>query len=623
MLLSPLALRAATLLAEQNLPAALQAAQRCLESEPDNAPVWTLLGVCAARLAQPVLAEQCWQQALQLDPAVADAHYNLGCLYGERGEQALAEQHYRAELQLQPGHQDSLGNLGVLLAQAGQLAEAEACYRQVLQACTDGQAGQDVRYNLALLLTQSGRPEEAEALLQRLLQQQPDDVAGNSLLGNLYQQQGRDDAASACWRRILQHEPQHPDALNNLALIYQQQRRWDEAASLLQRALLQAAPPPDLLLNQANGLLQQGKAAAALPLLQQAIAQHPRHASLHDALGVTCSELRDAEQAEAAMRRAVELAPGQPRFRQNLAYLHLAQGQWRAGWEGLDARLQRMPLRAGLPVMPSPRWEGEPLSGRHLLLWLEQGLGDALQFCRYLPLLQPARLTVICRPELIRLLQDLPLGCPVAFLPLLRLDMALPQHDCHVFSMSLPRWLGPDPAGVPPAHFPRFARAALAQGGQPRRLGLVWRGHARHPCDQHRSLPDVRLLAPLLALPDIRWTSLQLPVDAKEQAWLAACPTLVAGEQGLDDLATTASVLAGLDGLVTVDTALAHLAGSLGVPCWLLLSACHTDWRWGWQGEASPWYPAVRLCRQSQPGDWAGVITRLARQLGRPPTSGR
>ncbi|WP_159874838.1 tetratricopeptide repeat protein [Aquitalea denitrificans] len=616
MLLSPLALRAATLLAEQDLPAALQAAQQCLEAEPDNAPIWTLLGVCAARLARQSLAEQCWQQALQLDPSVVDAHYNLGCLYGERRERGLAEQHYRAELRLQPGHAGSLGNLAVLLAQAGQLAEAEACYRQALQATAHTRDGLDVRYNLALLLSQTDRLEEAEALLQVLLQQQPDDEAGNALLGSLYQQQGQDEAARACWERILQHAPQHPEALNNLALICQQQRRWDEAASLLQRALLQAAPPPDLLLNQANGLLQQGNAAAALPLLQQAIAQHPRHAPLHDALGVVCSELREAEQAEAAMRRAVELAPGQPRFRQNLAYLHLALGRWSAGWEALDARLQRLPLRGGLPTLSSPRWEGEPLAGRHLLLWFEQGLGDALQFCRYLPLLQPARLSVVCRPELIRLLQGMRLACPVEFLPLHRLDMTVPPHDCHVFSMSLPRWLGPDPATTPPAHFPQHARPPLPSAGRPRRLGLVWRGHARHPFDHHRSLPDIRLLAPLLALPGIHWISLQLPVDEQEQAWLSAWPTLVAGEQGLDDLAATASVLAGLDGLVTVDTALAHLAGSLGLPCWLLLSACHTDWRWGWQGEASPWYPAVRLCRQSQPGDWSGVITRLASRLG-------
>lgn len=615
MLLSPLALRAATLLAEQDLPAGLQAAQRCLEAEPDNAPIWTLLGVCAARLARQSLAEQCWQQALQLDPTVVDAHYNLGCLYGERGEHTQAEQYYRAALRLQPGHAGSLGNLAVLLAQAGQRAEAEACYRQALQATAHRRDGLDVRYNLALLLSQTDRLAEAETLLQTQLQHEPDDLASHALLGNLYQQQGRNEAARACWERILQQAPQHPEALNNLAVIYQQQRRWDEAASLLQRALLQTAPPPDLLLNQANGLLQQGNATAALALLQQAIAQHPRHAPLHDALGVACSELRDAEQAEAAMRRAVELAPEQPRFRQNLAYLHLALGRWNPGWEGLDARLQRLPLRGGLPTLPSPRWEGEPLAGRHLLLWFEQGLGDALQFCRYLPCLSAARLSVVCRPELIRLFQSMPLHCPVAFLPLHRLDMAVPAHDYHVFSMSLPRWLGPDPAATPPAHFSLQARLALPPTDRPRRLGLVWRGHARHPCDHHRSLPDVRLLAPLLALPGINWISLQLPVEEEEQAWLATWPTLVAGEQGLDDLAATANVLAGLDGLVTVDTALAHLAGSLGVPCWLLLSACHTDWRWGWQGEASPWYPAVRLCRQSQPGDWAELIARLASQL--------
>lgn len=615
MLLSPLALRAATLLAEQKLPAALQAAQRCLESEPGNAPVWTLLGVCAAQLGQKPVAEQCWLHALQLDPAVADAHYNLGCLYGERGERELAAQHYRAELRLQAAHADSLANLGVLLAQGGQWPEAEACYRQALQFATAARSLQDVRYNLALLLVQTDRQAEAETLLHALLQQDPDDESGNALLGSLCQQQGRDVEARVCWERILQRTPLHTEALNNLALLYQQQRRWDEASRLLQRALLQAAPPPDLLLNQANGLLQQGDAAAALPLLQQAIAQHPRHAPLHDALGVVCSELREAEQAEAALRRAVELAPGQARFRQNLAYLQLARGHWPAGWENLEARLQRPPAAGGLPVLSSPRWQGESLSGRHLLVWLEQGLGDALQFCRYLPLLQAARLSVVCRPELLRLLQCLPLDCPVSFLPLLRLDMALPPHDYHVFSMSLPRWLEPDPAATPPAHFPPFARQPQPAPAAPRRFGLVWRGHPRHPCDHHRSLPDVRLLAPLLALPGIRWRSLQLPVIEEESAWLASWPALEAGEQGLDDLAATAAVLAGLDGLVTVDTALAHLAGCLGLPCSVLLSACHTDWRWGWDAERTPWYPTLRLYRQPQAGDWPRLIARLAADL--------
>uniref|UniRef100_A0A8W7P1F7 Tetratricopeptide repeat protein n=1 Tax=Anopheles coluzzii TaxID=1518534 RepID=A0A8W7P1F7_ANOCL len=339
MRLSPLALRAATLLAEQNLPAALQAAQHCLQAEPDNAPVWNLLGVCAARLGQGDLALQCWTQALQLDPRVADAHYNLGCLHEERGEAALAEQHFLAELAADPQHPDSL-------------------------------------YRLALR----------------------------------YQQDSRVAQEEACWRRLLHVQPDHVVALHDLLLLYQKQRRWPAAAQLLQRALhlplLTSAEAAAL----AAACLQQGMASAAMRLLEQYLPLELADALQASIWGLACSELRQAEGAEAA----------------------LAAG----GWQAQEARLLRPPVELGLPTLASPRWQVEPLIGQHLLVWLEQGLGDALQFCRYLPLLRAERLTVVCRPELMRLLHCMALACPVQFLPLTSLDMALPVHDCHVAQLA-------------------------------------------------------------------------------------------------------------------------------------------------------------------------------------------
>ncbi|WP_137008634.1 tetratricopeptide repeat protein [Aquitalea aquatilis] len=542
--LSALAMQAATLLAEQNLPAALQAAQRCLQAEPGNAPMWNLLGVCAARLGQGDLALQCWQQALRLDAAAADVHYNLGCLHDERGEAALAEQYFLAELAADPQHQDSL-------------------------------------YRLALR----------------------------------YQQDGRVAQEEACWRRLLRVQPDHVVALHDLLLLCQRQRRWRVAARLLQRALRL----PQLTSAEAAALaaacLQQGMASAAMRLLQHNVPLEQADASQAAIWALACSELRQAGRAEAAWRQAVASQPQQPRHVQNLGYLLLVQRRWHEGWQAHEARLLRPPVELGLPSLASPRWQGEPLAGKHLLVWLEQGLGDALQFCRYLPQLQAERLTVVCRPELIRLLHSMALGCPALFLSLTSLDMALPAHDCHVFSMSLPGLLQPDPAATPPAGFTLPPSPRLPARQRKLRLGLVWRGHARHPFDHHRSLPALRLLTPLLQLPHIEWLSLQLPVNATEQTWLGQWPQLLAGEDGLADLADTAGVLAQLDGLVTVDTALAHLAGCLGLPCWLLLSASHTDWRWGWEGESTPWYPALRLYRQQQAGDWPGLLARLAADL--------
>lgn len=542
--LSALAMQAASLLAEQNLPAALQAAQHCLQAEPDNAPMWNLLGVCAARLGQGALAEQCWTQALQLEPELADVHYNLGCLHDDRGAAALAEQHFLAELAADPQHQDSL-------------------YR----------------------------------------------------LAQHYQQNGRTVQEEACWRRLLRLQPEHVVALHDLLLLCQRQGRWRAAARLLRRALRLPVLSCVEAAALAAACLQQGMASAAMRLLEQYVPLEQADAYQASIWALACSELRQVGRAEAAWRQAVASQPQQPRYMQNLGYLLLAQGRWPEGWQAHEARLLRPPVELALPCLISPRWQGESLAGRHLLVWFEQGLGDALQFCRYLPLLQAACLTVVCRPELIRLLQSMVLACPVAFLPLTSLDMAVPVHDYHVFSMSLPLLLQPYPVATPPAGFSLPPTPSLPVRQRKLRLGLVWRGHARHPFDHHRSLPDVRLLEALLQLPHIEWLSLQLPVAADEQAWLGQWPQLLAGEAGLADLADTAGLLAQLDGLVTVDTALAHLAGCLGLPCWLLLSASHTDWRWGWEGEHTPWYPALRLYRQQQAGDWPGLLARLAVDL--------
>ncbi|SUX54580.1 Predicted O-linked N-acetylglucosamine transferase, SPINDLY family [Chromobacterium vaccinii] len=156
--LSPDTLLAARLLAEGDLAGALRAAQAGLQAEPGNAPLWNLLGVCAARLAQLPLAEQCWRQALARDPATPDAHYNLGCLRAGQGDAAQAEAHYRSELARDPDHSSSLGNLGNLLQDAGRLAEADACFRRRLSS----QPGAAAHYQLGRLLAEQGRNGEAE-----------------------------------------------------------------------------------------------------------------------------------------------------------------------------------------------------------------------------------------------------------------------------------------------------------------------------------------------------------------------------------------------------------------------------------------------------------------------------
>ncbi|MBA8734303.1 tetratricopeptide repeat protein [Chromobacterium violaceum] len=602
--LSPDTLLAARLLAEGDLAGALRAAQAGLQAEPGNAPLWNLLGVCAARLGQAALAEQCWHQALALDPATPDAHYNLGCLAAERDDAAAADAHYRAELARDPGHASSLGNLGNLLQDAGRLDEAEACFRRRLAI----QSGAAAHYQLGRLLAERGRNGEAEALLRACLDETPDDVEALQLLGRLLEERGEAGEAEAMLRRALESAPGHAAAGNNLGLLLMAQRRWDEAEPPLRAA--HAAQPGAALPNLASLLLATGRAAEAETLARQALAAEPGRADWLNLLGLALREQGRDEEAGLAWEQGLASAPDHRRLRQNLGYLQLARGDWAAGWAHHEARLES----AVYPALPSPRWQGESLAGRRLLVLFEQGYGDAIQFSRYLnPLLEQgaARVVALCREPLSPLFSRqwpqvawlaMGSGYPAAF----------PPHDCHVFSMSLPwalrdfepraeTYLQADPA------LRQAWRARLPPG---RNIGLVWRGRAEHPFDHCRSLPGPEALLPLLADPGANWISLQPEPTDVERQWLLEHGVAEWGSQ-LGDFADSAALLAELDGLVAVDTAMAHLAGALGLPCRLLLAGEHVDWRWGWDGEATPWYDSVRLQRQRRGEGWRETIARL------------
>ncbi|KMN50577.1 hypothetical protein VL04_10645 [Chromobacterium violaceum] len=602
--LSPDTLLAARLLAEGDLAGALRAAQAGLQAEPGNAPLWNLLGVCAARLGQAALAEQCWRQALSLDPATPDAHYNLGCLAAERDDAAAADAHYRAELARDPGHASSLGNLGNLLQDAGRLDEAETCFRRRLAI----QPGAAAHYQLGRLLAERGRNGEAEAQLRACLDETPDDVEALQLLGRLLEERGEAGEAEAMLRRALESAPGHAAAGNNLGLLLMAQRRWDEAESPLRAA--HAAQPGAALPNLASLLLATGRAAEAETLARQALAAEPGRADWLNLLGLALREQGRDEEAGLAWEQGLASAPDHRRLRQNLGYLQLARGDWAAGWAHHEARLES----AVYPALPSPRWQGESLAGRRLLVLFEQGYGDAIQFSRYLnPLLEQgaARVVALCREPLSPLFSRqwpqvawlaMGSGYPAAF----------PPHDCHVFSMSLPwalrdfepraeTYLQADPA------LRQAWRARLPPG---RNIGLAWRGRAEHPFDHCRSLPGPEAWLPLLADPGVNWISLQPEPTDVERQWLLEHGVAEWGSQ-LGDFADSAALLAELDGLIAVDTAMAHLAGALGLPCRLLLAGEHVDWRWGRDGEATPWYDSVRLQRQRRGEGWRETIARL------------
>ncbi|QBK05307.1 tetratricopeptide repeat protein [Hylemonella gracilis] len=451
------------------------------------------------------------------------------------------------------------------------------------------------------------------------------------ILGNQCLAAGDWSAAATAYRAALAIDPEQAALHGNLALALDESGDA-EAAEHHYRAALTLEPTQAQLWINYGVLLQQGKRLEAAEVaLRRALTLEPDDTSALSNLGVLLAKLYRDDEAEATLRQALRLEPTHRKAAYNLGYLLLRQGQLEEGWLRLEQRDRHGALAERLArQLPCPRWHGEPLQGRSLLIALEAGHGDMVHFCRYASLAKAAgarRVTVLCHPALVRLFATLD-GCDQA----LPFDQELPDDgkgqpsdfDYWVPPLSLPHLFAtrPDtlPAALPylhadPARVARWAPRLAAPTGV-LKVGLVWKGNPNFENDTERSLPSLATLAPLGQTPGVVFYSLQKGAGEDEAkappAGLALTP--LGGE--LQDFADTAAVIAQLDLVITVDTAVAHLAGALNKPCWVLLPWYLPDWRWFQGRDDSPWYPGVmRLFRQPAMGDWPSVVTGLAQAL--------
>lgn len=405
------------------------------------------------------------------------------------------------------------------------------------------------------------------------------------------------------------------DELNTLAVAHRRAGRLEAALAAVDRALT-LAPDHDAAFNTlGNCLKDAGETLSAGEAYKAAIARNPANHQALCNLALLLSEFGCLGESEALYREALAVAPEDPEARFGLATALLLQGRLPEAWPLYEARWQRPGLSPR--SFDTPRWQGGALAGRSLLLYGEQGYGDALMALRYLPLLQELGI----RP-LLRLPAPLLRLAATSFPEVERCDEAepAPSHDAHCPLLSLPGLFGTSEATIP-ARVPYLAadpaavavwRERLAALGREPAIGLVWAGSPKHPNDASRTI-GLETLEPLIAAAPGRWVSLQVGCDAAQQAWLAHRDIPDLGSE-LTDFAATAALLQALQRLVAVDTAAAHLAGALGRPLDLLLPFA-PDWRWQCGRSDSPWYPTARLHRQPTPGDWPTVLAALAPSL--------
>ena len=406
-----------------------------------------------------------------------------------------------------------------------------------------------------------------------------------------------------------------PELHRNRALCLRALGRPAEAAQAYGRAARLRPGSGEALFEWGTQLLEIGAFAEAERALARAAELEPDRVPAWQNLALARAEQGDHAGARPAHDAAARLAPDDAGVRVNRALNRLLSGDWAEGWDEYEWRWKLPEPEHRAPDWPLPPWRGEPLEGKTLLLWTEQGMGTAIQFVRYAPLLaaRGARVVVACDPPLRALFAGAPGVAGVV--PRDPADPALlaARADFHLPLVSAARLCGTRPGDVPPpARFaPSGAEPVLKTRAVPR-VALAWAGNPAHVEDARRSLP-LRALAPLAERLGTRveWISFQQP-EGDLSGWPREIP--LARRAPFADFQETARALREVDFVVSADTAVAHLAGSLGRPLGLLLPFS-PDWRWLAGRDATPWYPSARLFRQEAPGRWDAPVAALAAHL--------
>ena len=563
-------------------------------------------------------AEAVYRQLVAADPRHADAWHLLGVAVYQQGRHREAIGLIDRAIELAPGDPAMYCHRGAAEGSAGELAAAVASFRQALAI---NPADPQAWFNLSAALGQLGRGDEALDACRRALQSKPDFVQAWFNLGNLLREAGRHGEAVDAYRQAIRIWPDYAEAHNNLGSLLQRLGQLDEAAAALREALRCQPNYARALSNLGVVLTEEQRLDQAVELIGRAIAIEPDFVEAHNNLAVALMHQGRLDEALASVERAIALQPDAAEARKNRAVIWLFQGDFARGWGEFEWRWKshdypRSPYR-------EPYWNGEPLGAGTLLLHAEQGLGDTIQFVRFTALAsrRAGRTILACQPPLVPLLA----GC-VPGVEVLPLGGALPPFDVQASLVSLPGLLGlapDDPQIRPPYLHPAAELAAQWRrelAGYPGlKIGIAWQGNPQFRGDRFRSVRLAEFL-PLGRVAGVTLLSLQKGHGSEQVAELAGQLPVVDITPQLDNergaFVDTAAVMAGLDLVITTDTATAHLAGALGVPVWVALAHV-PEWRWLLGRADSPWYPAMRLFRQSAQGDWPGVFARLAEELER------
>ncbi|MBV9461719.1 MAG: glycosyltransferase family protein [Bradyrhizobium sp.] len=560
--------------------------QKALEASPEHPELQHLMALVCLNGGQPEHAVEWASRAIRTvpKPSYVKPSYltTLGAalLRLARAEDAAGV--FDQAVQLKPDDAELWRHRGNALLKAGRSSQALASFRRAVELNT---VDADSAYKAGVLLKEQGRLEEALVYLDRGADAQPDHAPIFATRGFVRAGLKRHEQAIGDYERAIRLDPTHAQACSNL-----------------------------------------GNAHRALGHPKEALAWYDRSLALKPDIGsatnraLVLAELGRYREADEAYRYAMGIDPQNPSLVWNRALFQLLLGDFEAGWRGREARWNTPEFANAYPNIATPMWTGEePVAGKTVAVFQTEGVGDVIHFVRYVPMLaaRGARIVLVVDQELCPLLSGL--SGVSHCLPRTNATV-VPPFDSHIAIDSLPLAFGTRLDTIPPGkdYLPPLD-AQLVQAWEKRlgphdklRIGLVWSGNPNHANDRNRSM-SLRLLSALLDV-NALFVSLQKHPRPADAETLRERTEIVDHTALLTDFAETAALVSCLDLVITVDTSVAHLAGALGRPTWVLLPYV-PDWRWLLGREDTPWYPAIRLFRQSAPGEYESVIEIVRRDL--------
>lgn len=621
--------------------------QAVLKLDPKDFDALNMLGVLTLQKRDWPAAIALFEQAIDSDPEVGMAHTNLGLACVEAGQVDKALVHFDKAVTLEPSVEAHFGR-GVAQQTLRQWEAASDSFAKVIAMQPQNV---EAHVNRGTVLLQCRRVDEALACYNKALALQPKHVSALINRGHTLLALHRFDEALASYDQAIALDATRPGAFNGRGDACLGKLRFEEALAAYERALSLKADQPEVLCNRGNALQKLGRPSDAIASYEQALKLAPEHAialaNLSGALrqmhrheealqyadralvqddklagahmnrGNALLDMERLNEASASFATAVSLQPDDVDMQWALGWSSLLAGDWARGLPLFEVRWRKPGFSSQPRGFTQPLWLGDTdIQGRTILLHAEQGLGDTLQFCRYVPMVvaRGARVILEVQPPLKKLMASL-----VGGVQIVGTGEPLPAFDLQCPLMSLPLAFKSTPDTVPaPASYLSADAAqvqAVAQRLGPRtqpRIGLVWSGNAAHRNDLNRSMPLATLLS---ALPGgVQYHCLQKDIRESDMAVLKNRPDVSHMPDLLQSFDGTAALLDQMDLVISVDTSLAHLAGALGKPCWILLSRA-PDWRWLVRRQDCPWYPSARLFRQQAWGQWDQPLREIAQAL--------